>query len=79
MEFFRCPCPQKGNVILDGSDQGPNKDDTGKLLTKMCNEGLHRIVLQCPNGKQCIPKQVEIVIKDTDPISPMEVKFQCEE
>ena len=78
MEFFQCPCPERGNVILDGKDQGPNKDATGNLLTKMCSAGLHRIALQCPDGKQCIPKQIEIEIRDTDPISPMEVPFQCE-
>ncbi len=77
MEFFRCPCPKRGNVILDGSDQGPNKDEGGNLLTKQCNAGLHKIALKCPGGTKCLPVQVEIEIKDTDPILPMEVPFKC--
>jgi hypothetical protein len=77
MEFFVCPCPATGNVILDGNDQGPNRDGVGNLLTKQCNEGLHTVMLQCPAGRVCDPPQVEIEIKDTDPISPMEVAFQC--
>ena len=77
MEFFVCPCPVTGNVILDGNNQGPNKDSSGKLLTKMCNEGLHTISLQCPSGQTCIPPQVTTVIENTDPISPKEVPFQC--
>lgn len=77
MEFFRCPCPETGNVILDGKDLGPNKDTAGKLWTKQCNEGLHTIALRCLGGKNCSPRQVTIEIKDTDPISPMEVPFTC--
>ena len=77
MEFFRCPCPLTGNVVLDGADLGPNKDGSGKLLTKMCNAGLHTISLLCPGGKRCNPLQVTIEIQDTDPISPLEVAFQC--
>ena len=41
MEFFTCPCPERGNVVLNGVNQGPNKDDDGKLLTKQCNTGEH--------------------------------------
>jgi len=77
MEFFQCPCPKRGNVILDGNDQGPNKDDEGQLLPKKCNAGLHTIALRCSDGKQCSPQFVKVEIKDTDPISPMEVSFQC--
>lgn len=77
MEFIRCPCPVKGNVILNGKDLGPNKTKAGKLRTKQCNEGLHTISLQCPDGKKCSPPQVTIEITGTDPISPMEVAFQC--
>jgi hypothetical protein len=77
MEFFKCPCPETGNDILDGNDQGPNRDDAGILLTKMCNSGLHWISLECLNGKECVKKLVRVV--DTDPILPMEVPFQCEE
>lgn len=76
MEFFQCPCPEKGEVILDGKDQGLNKDAAGNLLTKQCNRGLHYVSLQCPDGKKCQLRLVEI--KDTDPISPLEVPFQCE-
>jgi len=76
MEFFTCPCPQRGNVLLDGSDQGPNKDAAGNLLTKQCNRGLHYVSLSCGDGKFCGKRLVEI--KDTDPISPLEVPFQCE-
>jgi hypothetical protein len=79
MEFFQCLCPGTGKVILDGSDQGPNKDSSGNVLTKQCNAGLHTISLQCNAGKRCSPPQVTIEIKDTDPISPLGVTFQCEE
>ena len=77
MEFFVCPCPESGTVILDGNDQGPNKKTTGKLLTKNCNEGLHTVALQCSAGKRCSPAQVDVEITGTNPISPMEVPFQC--
>ncbi len=77
IQFFCCTCPATGNVILDGRDQGPNKDGSGRLLTKHCNEGLHIISLQCPDGKKCSPPEVRIEITDTDPIFPLEVPFQC--
>lgn len=77
MEFFLCHCTVTGRVILDGSDQGPNKDSDGNLLTKQCNAGLHTIALQCPDKKKCTPRQVKIEINDTDPISPVEVAFKC--
>ena len=77
MEFFVCPCPESGSVILDGNDQGPNKDKSGNVLTKQCNAGLHTIALQCVAGKPCLPPQITIVIENTDPISPMEVSFRC--
>lgn len=77
MEFFVCPCSGTGNVILDGNDQGPNKDSSGGLLTKQCNAGLHTISLQCTAGKICIPAQTTVAIINTDPISPMEVPFRC--
>jgi hypothetical protein len=76
MEFFQCPCPERGNVILNGRDQGPNKDDDGNLLTKQCNRGRHYISLRCRGGKRC-PLQL-VLIEDTDPILPMEVPFRCE-
>ena len=78
VEFFQVPCSGKGDVILDGKNQGPNKDAAGKLLPMQCNTGWHIISLKCSNGKKCSPKQVEVEIKDTDPISPMEVPFKCE-
>jgi len=77
IEFFVCPCPDRGSVFLNGIDQGPNKDDAGNLLTKQCNTGLQKIALQCPHGKKCVPTETEIEIKNTDPISPMEVPFKC--
>lgn len=77
MEFFVCHCPEIGNVILDGNNQGPNKDAAGNLQTKMCNEGSHTVALQCPAGKTCSPQQVDVEITGTDPISPMGVTFQC--
>jgi hypothetical protein len=78
MEFFVCPCSVTGSVILDGNDQGTNKDGAGRLLTKMCNKGLHAISLQCPSGQTCFPPLVSTVIENTDPISPLEVPFQCQ-
>lgn len=78
MEFFQCSCSERARVILDGRDQGFNKDDSGNLLTKQCNAGLHSITLVCLNGKKCTPELVELEIKDTDPIMPMEVSFQCQ-
>lgn len=77
MQFFQCPCPETGNVILDGNNQGPNKDGDGRLLTKRCNEGLHIISLQCSQGKNCFPSQARIEIKNTNPISPLQVPFKC--
>lgn len=77
IEFFTCPCPDTANVILDGVDQGPNKDAAGKLLTMQCNTGRHRISLQCPSGNACSPPDVTLAIKKTNPISPLEVPFAC--
>ena len=77
MEFSTCPSPATGTVILDGTDQGPNKDAAGNLLPKQCNTGLHTLSLRCPAGKTCSPPQVTTVIRDTDPIAPLEVAFQC--
>jgi hypothetical protein len=47
------------------------------MITKKCNPGLHTIALRCTSKKKCLPEQVQIEIKDTDPISPMEVSFRC--
>jgi hypothetical protein len=76
MEFFQCPCPERGNVILNGRNQGPNKDEQGNLMTKQCNTGLQYISLRCREGKRC-PLQ-RVLVEDTDPILPLEVPFQCE-
>jgi len=77
VEFFVCPCSKTGTVVLDGIDLGPNRDIAGKLLTKMCNEGLHTVALLCPAGKKCSPPQVDAEITGTNPISPLEVPFTC--
>jgi len=76
MEFFVCPCPGIGKVLLDDKDQDLNKDDSGTLLKKQCNEGFHKVALECSIGRKCSP--IEVVIKDSDPIFPQEVTFQCE-
>jgi len=78
MEFFQCSCPVSGRVIFDGSDQGLNKDSAGNLLTKQCNAGQHTVALLCGAGNKCSPSLVEIEIRNTDPISPLGVLFQCE-
>ncbi len=77
IEFFVCPCPDRGSIFIDGKNQGFNKDEAGNLLPKQCNTGLHKINLKCPYGKKCLPAEIEVEIKDTDPISPMEVQFKC--
>jgi len=77
MEFFTCPCTERGDVILDGVSQGPNKDQAGNLKTKTCNSGLHTIALKCYNGMPCDPAEVQVAISNTDPISPLEVPFKC--
>jgi hypothetical protein len=78
MEFFTCPCPETGVVILDGKEQGNNKDENGDLRTMQCGRGLYRIELRCSCGKQCINSPREVMIEGTNPIIPMEVSFQCE-
>lgn len=78
MEFYQCSCPGTGRVILDGIDQGPNKDSAGNLLTKQCDAGPHTISVLYDAGNTCSPAQIKIEIKDTDPISPMEIVFNCE-
>jgi hypothetical protein len=77
MEFFVCPCSKTGNIILDGNDQGPNKNSVGTLLTKQCKAGFHTISLRLTSGEACYPLQAHVDIHDTDPISPREVPFQC--
>jgi len=77
MEFFVCRCSETGTVIVDGTSQGPNKNSSGDLLTKQCNAGLHTITLQCMAGRSCSPPEVTTVIKNTNPISPRVVAFQC--
>ena len=77
MEFFQCPCPERGEVILDNVGQGPNKDVAGNVLPKQCNEGRHTISLKCTGSKKCSPEQVDIEITGTNPILPLEVPFTC--
>ncbi|MCP4666702.1 MAG: hypothetical protein GY849_10060 [Deltaproteobacteria bacterium] len=77
MEFFTCPCPERGDVVLDSVSQGSNKDQAGNIVTKQCNTGLHKIALKCHDGKKCDPAEIKIEICNTDPISPMEVPFKC--
>ena len=77
MEFIVCPCPETADVLIDGNNQGPNKDANGALIPKQCNTGRHTIALKCRVGKQCSPPDVTIVIMNTNPISPSEVPFQC--
>jgi hypothetical protein len=67
MEFFVCPCTATGSVVLDGNDQGPNRDDTGTLLTKVCGEGKHTVSLKFGDGKFCFPAQADVEITGTDP------------
>lgn len=77
MEFFTCLCPKRGNVIIDGVIQGFNKNQVGDLVTKQCNSGLHQIALKCLDGKECDPLEIQVEILNTDPISPMQVSFNC--
>jgi hypothetical protein len=77
MEFFVCPCKATAHVVLDGNDQGLNRDSSGGLRTIQCNAGLHTVSLRRDSGRSCTPSKVDVVIKDTDPISPMEVHFRC--
>lgn len=77
MEFIVCTCPETADVLIDGNNQGPNKDANGALLTKQCNTGRHTIALKCRAGKQCSSPEITIVIRNTNPISPSEVPFQC--
>lgn len=78
IQFFYCSCPLQGNVMLDGVNLGPNKDGPrGKLLAKQCNEGLHEVSLLCLYGKRCSFSSQRIRVQSTDPISPLEVRFEC--
>lgn len=77
MEFFACPCPGKGTVILDGNAQGPNKDQDGANRTLQCGTGLHQVALDCLVGKACANASQEVAISGTNPILPQEVPFQC--
>jgi hypothetical protein len=79
MEYFVCPCSATGQVILDGQDRGPNKNPQGDLLAKQCSAGRHTLALQFPNGRACIPPQVTLTIRDTDPVLPQEIPFDCTE
>ncbi|OEU72537.1 MAG: hypothetical protein BA864_14680 [Desulfuromonadales bacterium C00003093] len=77
MEFFTCPCPEKGMVVLNGNEQGYNKDENGKIRVFQCGRGLHEVALECREGKLCTNSPQEVMISDTNPITPQEVPFQC--
>jgi hypothetical protein len=77
MEFFVCTCPATGNVILDSYDQGPNRDQNGALVPKLCHSGLHIIALQCSAGKPCPSPKVTVIIENTDQCSPLCLSFNC--
>lgn len=77
MEFFACPCPGRGRVMMDGNEQGDNKEDDGSVRTLQCGRGLHRIALECADGKQCLDSPRNVMIAKTNPISPEEVAFRC--
>jgi len=76
MEFFRVPCPGKGEVWLDKRLQGANVRHDN-LFVFMCGEGTHYISMQCLIGRQCQMSLQQISITDTDPIEPLEVPFTC--
>ncbi len=77
MEFFKVPCPGKGNVKLDGVFQGPNFQN-GELHVFQCNRGDHDIEMECLVGKKCKEALQNKIVKNTDPILPMEVPFVCQ-
>ena len=77
MEFFKVPCPDRGEVFIDDNLLGENKSN-GELNVFQCDPGNHYISMKCLVGRHCqVPKQL-IGIIDTNPISPMEVPFVCE-
>lgn len=78
MEFFTCPCPGNGRVLVDGNLQGDNKEGSGNNRTLQCGRGLHQIALECVHGKKCADSPQTVMISETNPISPQEVPFQCE-
>lgn len=80
MEFFICTCSDpdgSGDVILDGVNLGNNMDQLGNPNIKQCERGLHSVSLDCHEGKQCDPDEVDVEIKNTDPIDPMVISFSC--
>ncbi len=76
MEFFTVPCPGKGEVSIDGSPQGKNKDGK-KLHPFQCNDRLHDISMTCLNGKQCQEPVQRVMITGANPILPQKVPFVC--
>ena len=76
MEFFTVPCPGRGEVSIDGSFQGENKDGE-RLHVFQCSEGLHDISMTCLVGRQCQEPVQRAQIAGTDPILPREVPFLC--
>ena len=76
MEFFKVPCPDRGEVFIDDSFLGENKNN-GELNVFQCNAGNHNISMKCLVGKNCqsLVKLIDII--NTNPIHPMEVRFIC--
>ena len=77
MEFFKCPCPGEGTVMIDGDPQGSNRDEEGEFDILQCNRGHHTVELQCKEGRVCANSPQDVVIKRTNPIKPKEIEFQC--
>lgn len=76
MEFFTVPCPGRGEFFIDGISVGENKSN-GELNVFQCNPGHHCISMNCIVGERCKVSRQLVNIIDTNPISPMEVPFEC--
>lgn len=78
MEFFIVPCPGIGEVSVDGSVQGENKEkDSCNLIVFQCGRGLHDISITCLASRTCLDPVKRVEIKDTNPIQPMGVPCIC--
>lgn len=76
MEFFKVPCPGRGEVSINGSPQGENMKDN-KLHVFQCGEGTHDISMKCLVGKRCQEPVQRVSITGTNPILPQEAPFTC--
>ena len=76
MEFFKVPCPGKGEVWIDKRFQGPNVRHD-RLFVFQCGEGIHNIGMQCLIGRQCELPIQQVSISETNPVEPLEVPFTC--